>query len=96
MNLVYLLPGTRRFKTAERNLSVDGFMLDADRAVVTDLVARPVPDSGNGSEKERAAYPVFPKHSLQFLDRNNVLWILPDDKPFVMRLPHNGIPDLLT
>jgi PAS domain S-box-containing protein len=87
MDLIYLLPGTRHFKTAERNLSVEGFMLDADRAVTTDPAARPVSDSSEGSEEKPAAYPVLAKGSQQFLDRNKSLWISSDDKPIVMRLP---------
>jgi hypothetical protein len=91
MDLIYLLPGTRHFNTAEKNLSVDGLMLDADRGVMTDPAARPVFDSRRGSEKKPVAYPVLTKHSLQFLDRNNGLWILPDDKPFVMRLAKESL-----
>ena len=87
MDLIYLLPGTRHFKTAERNLSVEGFMLDADRVVMTDPAARPVSDSSEGSEEKPAAYPVLAKASQQFLDRNKSLWISSDDKPIVMRLP---------
>ena len=91
MDLIYLLPGTRHFKTAERNLSVEGFMLDADRAVMTDPVARPVSDSSEGSEERPAAYPVLTKDSQKFLDRNNSLWISYDDKPIVMRLPKDRL-----
>jgi signal transduction histidine kinase len=87
VDLIYLLPGTRHFKTAERNLSVEGFMLDADRAVMSDPAVRPVSDSSEGSEEKPAAYPVLAKGSQQFLDRNKSLWISYDDKPIVMRLP---------
>jgi signal transduction histidine kinase/ligand-binding sensor domain-containing protein len=87
MDLIYLLPGTTHFKTAERNLSVEGFMWDADRAVMTDPAARPVSDSSEGSEEKPAAYPVLAKGFQQFLDRNNSLWISYDDKPIVMRIP---------
>ena len=48
MDLIYLLPGTRHFKTAERTLSVEGFMLDPDRAVITDPAARSASGSGGG------------------------------------------------
>jgi signal transduction histidine kinase/ligand-binding sensor domain-containing protein len=91
MDLIYLLPGTRHFKTAERNLSVEGFMLDADRAVITDPAARPVSDSSEGSEEKPAAYPVLTKGSQQLLDRNKSLWISYDDKPIVMRLPKESL-----
>jgi signal transduction histidine kinase len=87
MDLIYLLPGTRRFNAAGRNLSVEGFTLDADRAVMTDPAAPPMSDSSEGSEKKPAAYPVLTKDSEQFLDRNNSHWISYDDKPIVMRLP---------
>jgi PAS domain S-box-containing protein len=87
MDLVYLLPGTRHFKTAGRHLSLGWFQLDADRAVMTAPAAPPMSDSSEGSEKKLAAYPVLTKDSQQFFDRNNSLWISYDDKPIVMRLP---------
>ncbi len=87
LDLIYLLPGTKHFKTAEKNLSVEGFMLDADRAVVTDPAARPLSESSEGTEEKPAAYPVLTKDSQRFLDRNKSLWISYDDKPIVMRLP---------
>ncbi len=87
LDLIYLLPGTRHFKTGERNLSVDGFLLDADRAVVTDAAAPPISDSSESSEEKPAAYPVLTKDSQQFLDRNKSLWVSYNDKPIVMRLP---------
>jgi hypothetical protein len=87
MDLIYLLPGTRHFTTAERNLSVAWFVFDADRAVMTDPAAPPISDSSEASEMKPAAYPVLTKDTLQFLDRNNSVWISYDDKPIVMRLP---------
>ncbi len=93
VDLIYLLPGTRHFKTAERKLLVDGFRVDADRAVVTDPAARPVFDSSEGSEEKPAAYPVLAKGSQQLLDRNQSLWISYDDKPVVMRLPKERLRD---
>ena len=57
MDLIYLLPGTRHFKTAERNLSVEGFVLDSDRAVMTDPAARPVSDSIEGSGRKASRLP---------------------------------------
>jgi PAS domain S-box-containing protein len=90
-DLIYLLPGTRHFKTAERNLSVSGFTLDADRAVMTDPAAPPMVDSSEDSDKKPAAYPML-KDSL--LDRNNSVWISPWDKPVVMRLPKDSLRDV--
>jgi PAS domain S-box-containing protein len=90
-DLIYLIPGIGHFKTAERNLSVRGFMLDADRAVMTAPVARPMSDSSEGFEEKPAAYPVFTKNSQQFLDRKKSLWISYDDKPIVMRLPKERV-----
>jgi signal transduction histidine kinase len=91
MDLIYLLPGTKLFITAEKNLLVDGFMLDADRAVMTEPAARPVSDSSEGSDKKPVAYPVLTKDTLQFLDRNNSLWATYDDKPIVTRLPNERL-----
>jgi PAS domain S-box-containing protein len=90
-DLIYVLPGTRHFKTAERNLSVPGFTLDANRTVMTDPGAPPIFDSSKDSDKKPAAYPVL-KNSL--LDRNNSVWISPWDKPVVMRLPKDSLPDV--
>ena len=42
-------------------------MWDADRAVITDKAARPVPDFSERSEEKPAAYPVLTKGSHQFL-----------------------------
>src|SRR3984957_717871 len=90
-DLIYLLPGTRHFKTSERNLSVDGFTLDADRAVMTEPAAPPRFDSSEDSDKKLVAYPVL-KDSL--LDRNNSAWISPWDKPVLMRLPKDSLRDV--
>jgi PAS domain S-box-containing protein len=90
-DLIYLIPGIGHFKTAERTLSVRGFMLDADRAVMTAPVARPMSDSSEGFEEKPASYPVFTKNSQQFLDRKKSLWISYDDKPIVMRLPQERV-----
>jgi PAS domain S-box-containing protein len=95
MDLVYLLPGTRHFKTGKKNLSVLGFTLDADQAVITHAEAPRMSDSGEGSDKEPAAYPVLAaKDTIQLVDRNNSLWITRPDKPAVMRLPKERLYDL--
>jgi hypothetical protein len=73
-DLIYLLPGTRHFKTAERNLSVDGFTWEPDRTVLTAEVAPRVSGSGEGSYERLPAYPVTSKNS-QMVDRNNSVWI---------------------
>jgi signal transduction histidine kinase/ligand-binding sensor domain-containing protein len=91
-DLIYLMPGTRRFKTARRNLSVLQFTWDADRAVLTEPAASPMSDSGEGSDERPPVYPVLTK-SLQFVDRNNSLWTSPEDKPVVMRLPKESLHD---
>jgi PAS domain S-box-containing protein len=95
MDLIYLQPGTRHFQTAGRNLSVEGFTLDADRAVMTDPAPRPVSDSSEASDKKPATYPLLTKDTLQFLDRNNSLWITYDEKPIVTRLPKERLRDAL-
>jgi hypothetical protein len=85
-DLIYLIPGTRHFKTAGRNLSVTGFTWEPDRTVLTAPVAPRVSDSGEGSDERLPAPPVT-KKALQIIDRNNSVWISPFDKPVVMRLP---------
>jgi signal transduction histidine kinase/ligand-binding sensor domain-containing protein len=92
-DLIDLVPGIRRFKTVRRNLTVDAFTWDADRAVLTEPAASPMSDSGEGSDERPPVYPVLTK-SPQFVDRNNSLWIItPADKPVVMRLPRERLHD---
>ncbi len=91
MDLIYLLPETKHFKTAEKNLSVEGFLLDADRGLMTDPAARAASDSSEGSDQTPPAFPVLTKDTLQFLDRNNSIWITYDEKPIVTRLPRERL-----
>jgi streptogramin lyase len=92
-DLIYLKPGTGHFKTAGSNLSVEAFTWEANRAVLTVPVAPPMSDSGDGSDERLPAYPVLTKN-LQIIDRNNSVWISLEDKPIVMRLPKDGLPDV--
>jgi len=92
-DLIYLIPGTRHFKTAGRNLPVTGFTWEPDRTVLTAPVAPRVSDSGGGSDERPRAYPVTTKN-LQMVDRNNSVWISPFDKPVVMRLPKDSLRDV--
>ena len=89
-DLIYLMPGIRRFKTARRNLSVEGFTWDADRSVLTEPAGSPKSDSGEGSAERPPVYPILTKAS-QFIDRNNGLWTSPPDKPVMMRLPRENL-----
>jgi PAS domain S-box-containing protein len=91
-DLIYLIPGTRHFKTAGRNLSAYGFTWEPDRTILTAPVAPRVSDSGEGSKERLPAYPVT-KGDLQIVDRNNSVWISPRDKPVVMRLPKDSLRD---
>ena len=92
-DLIYLTPGNRRFKTARRNLSVEAFTWDVDRSVLTEPAASPLSDSGESSEERPPVYPVLTQ-SIQFVDRNNSLWIInPADKPVVLRLPRESLHD---
>jgi len=92
-DLIYLMPGIRRFKTARRNVSVEAFTWDTDRAVLTEPAASAMSDSDEDSDERPPVYPVLTK-SHQFVDRNNSLWIItPADKPVVMRLPRESLHD---
>jgi len=92
-DLIYLMPGIRRFKTARRNVSVEAFTWDTDRAVLTEPAASAMSDSDESSDERPPVYPVLTK-SHQFVDRNNSLWIItPADKPVVMRLPRESLHD---
>jgi PAS domain S-box-containing protein len=92
-DLIYLMPGTRRFKTAGSNLSADGFTWEPDRTVLTAPAAPRVSDSGKGPDERLPAYPVM-KKSLQIVDRNNSVWISPRDEPVVVRLPEDSLRDV--
>jgi hypothetical protein len=92
-DLIYLMPGTRRFKTAGSNLSVNGFTWEPDRTVLTAPEATRASDSGEGSDERLPAYPVT-KKPFQFVDRNNSVWLSPWDKPVVMRFPKDGLRDV--
>jgi streptogramin lyase len=76
-DLIYLMPGIGRFKTATRNLSVEEFTRDADQSVLTEPAASPMSDRGKGSDERPPVYPVRTRN-LQFVDRNNSLWTLPE------------------
>ncbi len=91
-DLIYLMPGLRRFKVARRNLSVEGFTWNADRAVVTDPTASSMSDFGGRPEERPPVYPVVTK-TQQFVDRTGSLWISPAGKPVVMRLPRENLQD---
>jgi PAS domain S-box-containing protein len=88
-DLIYLIPGTRHFKTAASNLSVNGFTWEPDRTVLTAPVAPRESGSGEGTDERLPAYPVT-KDNLQMVDRNNSVWSSPFDKPVVMRLPKDN------
>ncbi len=75
-DLIYLIPGTRRFKTAGSNLSVEAFTWEPDRTVLTAPVAPRASGSGEGSDERLPAYPVITKN-LQIVDRNNSVWVSP-------------------
>jgi hypothetical protein len=53
LDLIYLLPGTRHFKLAEKSLSIDGFLLDADRTVMTDPATSQMSNSAQVLKKSR-------------------------------------------
>jgi PAS domain S-box-containing protein len=88
--LIYLIPGTGHFKTAGSNLSVNGFTWQPDRTIMTVPVAPSVSGPGEGSDKKLPAYPLITK-TLQFVDRNNSIWLSPWDKPVVIHLPKDNL-----
>jgi PAS domain S-box-containing protein len=92
-DLIYLIPGTKHFKTAGTHLPVNGFTWEPDRTVLTAPAVPRVSGSGEGSDERLSAYPVI-KKTLQFVDRNNSVWTSPWDKPVVMRLPENSLRDV--
>jgi PAS domain S-box-containing protein len=92
-DLIYLIPGTRHFKTASSNLSGDNFAWGPDRTVLTAPVIPGVSDSGEGSDERLPAYPIISKN-LQMVDRNNSVWISPWDKSGLIRLPEDSLRDV--
>jgi PAS domain S-box-containing protein len=94
-DLIYLKPGTGHFKTSGSNLSVAGFTWEPDRTALTAPAAPRASGLNEGSDERLPAYPVTNK-DLQMVDRNNSVWISPSDKPVVMRLPKDSLPDVQT
>jgi PAS domain S-box-containing protein len=89
-DLIYLTPGTKHFKTAGTNLPVNGFTWQPGRTLLTTPADPRVSGSGGGPDERLPAYPVVTK-TLQFVDRNNSVWLSPWDKPVVMRLPKDSL-----
>ena len=92
-DLIYLMPETQHFKTAGTNLPVNGFTWEPDRTVLTAPADPRVSGPGEGPDERLPAYPVI-KKTLQFVDRNNSVWLSPWDKPVVMRLPESSLRDV--
>lgn len=91
--LIYLIPRTKLFKTAGTNLPVNGFTWKPDRTVLTAPANPRMFGSGKVPDEMLSAYPVINK-TLQFVDRNNSVWLSPWDKPVLMRLPENNLRDI--
>jgi PAS domain S-box-containing protein len=91
-DLVYLMPGTKHFKIARRNLSVEAFTWEPDQTILTAPVAPRVSRSGEGSVDRLPAYPISSKN-LQMVDRNNGVWVSPWDTTVVERLPKDSLRD---
>jgi signal transduction histidine kinase/ligand-binding sensor domain-containing protein len=91
--LIYLIPGSRHFKTAGSNLSVEAFTWEPGRTVLTAPAAPGTSGSGAGSASTLpAAYPITSKN-LQMIDRNNSVWVSPTGKTVVMRVPKDSLGD---
>jgi len=84
--LLYLRPGSSSFQTAESDISVDGFTLDADGKVVTSPENRTFHDDSVDRSHE---YPVLRKDSAQIIDRTKSVWIVPK-LPGIIRVPAGG------
>jgi signal transduction histidine kinase/ligand-binding sensor domain-containing protein len=91
-DLIYLMPGTRQFKTARRNVSAEQFTWDAEQSVVTEPTASPMSDSAETSNARLPTYAVLSEDD-QFIDQNNSVWVSPPDKPGIMRLPRESLRD---
>jgi PAS domain S-box-containing protein len=92
-DLIYLTPGTKHFKIAGSNLSVNEFVREPDRTILTAPAPPYVSDSGKGSAERLPAYPVISKN-FQMVDRNNSVWVSLWDKPVVMRLPKDSLREV--
>jgi PAS domain S-box-containing protein len=92
-DLIYLIPGTGHFKTADSNLSsIINFARGPDRTALTTPVAPRVSDSGEGSADRLPPYPIT-SGNLQMVDRNNSVWVSPWNKTGLMRLPKASLSD---
>lgn len=77
-DLIYLMPGTRHFKTAASNLSAEAFTWLPDHTVLTSRASSGVPVT---------------TENLQMVDRDNSLWVSPTDKPVVIRVSRDDLRD---
>jgi ligand-binding sensor domain-containing protein len=83
--LIYLRPSSKRFQTAETNLSPTGFTFDADKVVVTSSVMNRNVSPAGESTNQLTEYPVLRNESGQLVDRSNGVWIS-STEPVVIRL----------
>lgn len=89
--LIYLPPGARKFHTAQKNVDVAGFTLDADRSVVTSLSSGPfAPDSSGHPDDRPPSFPVLRRHAAQIVDRTKSTWILQGRA--LIRSPRSELP----
>ena len=89
--LIYLPPGARKFHTAQENVDVAGFTLDAAGNVVTSPSSRPfAPDSSGNPDDRPPSFPVLRRHAAQMVDRTNSTWILQGKA--LIRSPRSELP----
>jgi len=76
--LIYMLPGSKRFRVADENPIGSGFTRDADQMVMTSPITRQhVANSTRNPDDGLIAFPIFRKDSQQIVDRRNSVWIMP-------------------
>ena len=99
LEVIYLLPGSRRFRTAfsvPATQAQGGFLIDASGTIVTHPQGQgSTPTGAVKTSDDPPQYPVMPGATLALIDRTHSVWLdSPDpNDTSLRRLPPSGKPD---
>jgi signal transduction histidine kinase/streptogramin lyase len=99
LQVIYLLPGSRRFRTAFSVPAIaaqGGFLIDASGTIVTHSQGQGSAPTGTvKTSDDPPQYPVIPGTTIALIDRTHSVWLdSPDPNDTTLRrLPPSGKPD---
>jgi len=95
--LLYLLPGSSRFRVADEDVRTTGFALDADHKVVISRIAGKQGPNSNGSPDDGLRVrPVLRVDSWELVDRTNSVWIASEQHALIRVQTPAQIQDAVT